>query len=60
MSRAIDNGGPGTLPDTARGLRSTVALLHGRRGDLADCDRDFQRAVITIYLRTDDYRAMKL
>jgi len=62
MSRAIDNGGPGTLPATAEGVAQYL-LLSSMGGDEEDLsrlvDRDFQRAVITIYLRTDDYRAMK-
>ena len=62
MSLAIDNGGPGALPDTAAGVAQYL-LLYSMGGDNADLsrlvDHDFQRAVITIYLRTDDYRAMK-
>ena len=62
MNRALENGGPGTLPDTAEGVAQYL-LLYSMGGDEADLsrlvDRDFQNAVLTIYLRTDDYRAMK-
>ncbi len=62
ISLAIDNGGPGKLPDTLQGVAQYL-LLYSMGGDESDLsrlvDRDFQRAVITIYLRTDDYRAMK-
>ncbi|HEY5281548.1 MAG TPA: MMPL family transporter, partial [Polyangia bacterium] len=62
MSRVMDNGGPGTLPDSVQGVAQYL-LLYSMGGDEEDLsrlvDRDFQRAVITIYLRTDDFRSMK-
>lgn len=62
MSRVMDNGGPGTLPDSVQGVAQYL-LLYSMGGDEKDLNRlvdhDFQNAVITVYLRTDDYRAMK-
>jgi uncharacterized protein len=62
MSAVIDPGGGGKLPDTAQGV-AQVLLLYGMGGDEEDLsrlvDHGFQRAVITAYLRTDDFRAMK-
>ncbi|HEX7505712.1 MAG TPA: MMPL family transporter, partial [Polyangia bacterium] len=62
MSHVMDNGGPGTLPDSVQGVAQYL-LLYSMGGDEKDLsrlvDHDFQNAVITVYLRTDDYRAMK-
>jgi predicted RND superfamily exporter protein len=62
MSQAMDSTGPGKLPDTAQGVAQYL-LLYSMGGDEEDLsrlvDRDFQNAVITVYLKTDDYRAMK-
>jgi predicted RND superfamily exporter protein len=62
MSRVMDNGGPGNLPDSVQGVAQYL-LLYSMGGDEKDLsrlvDHDFQNAVITVYLRTDDYRAMK-
>ncbi len=62
MSRVMDNGGPGNLPDTVQGVAQYL-LLYSMGGDDKDLsrlvDHDFRNAVITIYLRTDDYRSMK-
>ena len=62
MSQVIDPSGGGKLPDTAQGVAQYL-LLYGMGGDEDDLsrlvDHGFQRAVITAYLRTDDFRAMK-
>jgi hypothetical protein len=62
MGRVIDNSGEGKLPDTPQGVAQYL-LLYSMGGDEEDLtrlvDHDFQCAVITIYLKTDDYRAMK-
>jgi predicted RND superfamily exporter protein len=58
----MDNSETGNSPGLRPGRGPVpVALLHGgRREDLNRLvDHDFQNAVITVYLRTDDYRAMK-
>ena len=62
MSQVMDNGAPGKLPDTIQGVAQYL-LLYSMGGDEKDLNRlvdsDFRNAVITVYLRTDDYRAMK-
>jgi predicted RND superfamily exporter protein len=62
MSRVMDNGGPGTLPDSVQGVAQYL-LLYSMGGDEKDLNRlvdhDFQNAVITVYLKTDDFLAMK-
>jgi predicted RND superfamily exporter protein len=62
ISLAVDPNGGGKLPDTAQGVAQYL-LLYGMGGDEEDLarvvDRPFQRAVITAYLKTDDFRAMK-
>lgn len=56
-------GGPGTgaIPDTAAGVAQYL-LLYSMGGDEQDLarlvDPTFQNAVITAYVRTDDFRAM--
>ncbi len=62
MSRAIDAKGGGKLPDTAEGVAQYL-LLYGMGGDESDLTRlvdpTFERAVITAYIKTDDFSAMK-
>jgi predicted RND superfamily exporter protein len=62
MSAVVDPAGGGKLPDTSQGVAQYL-LLYGMGGDEEDLsrlvDHGFQRAVITAYLRTDDFRAMK-
>jgi uncharacterized protein len=62
ISLAIDATGGGKLPDTTQGVAQYL-LLYAMGGDDEDLahlvDRPFQRAVITAYLKTDDFRAMK-
>jgi predicted RND superfamily exporter protein len=64
ISLAVDNDGAGggKLPDTSQGVAQYL-LLYAMGGDDEDLahlvDRPFQRAVITAYLKTDDFRAMK-
>jgi len=62
MSRAIDAKGGGKLPDTAQGVAQYL-LLYGMGGDESDLarlvDPTFERAVITAYIKTDDFAAMK-
>ena len=62
MSLVIDPAAGGKLPDTEQGVAQYL-LLYGMGGDEEDLarlvDRPFQRAVITAYVRTDDFRAMK-
>ena len=62
MSRVMDNSETGTLPDSVQGVAQYL-LLYSMGGDEKDLNRlvdhEFQNAVITVYLRTDDYRAMK-
>jgi predicted RND superfamily exporter protein len=62
ISLAIDPSGGGKLPDTTQGVAQYL-LLYGMGGEEEDLarvvDRPFQRAVITAYLKTDDFRAMK-
>jgi uncharacterized protein len=62
MSRAVDPAGGGKLPDTSEAVAQFL-LLYGMGGDEADLSRlvdsSFERAVITAYLRTDNFSAMK-
>ncbi len=62
IGRVVDNSAQGKLPDTEQGVAQYL-LLYSMGGDEEDLsrlvDRDFRNAVITIYLKTDDYRAMK-
>ncbi len=61
MSLVIDSAGGGKLPDTTQGVAQYLLLyaMGGEEEDLAHfVDHDFQRAVITAYLKTDDFRAM--
>ncbi|HEY4183486.1 MAG TPA: MMPL family transporter [Polyangia bacterium] len=62
MSHVIEGGGAGKLPDSAQGVAQYL-LLYSMGGDEEDLsrlvDHDFQNAVITAYLRTDDFRSMK-
>src|SRR6185503_10063052 len=62
MSLAIDPKGGGKLPDSAQGVAQYLLLyaMGGEEADLARLvDPGFQRAVITAYLKTDDFVAMK-
>jgi predicted RND superfamily exporter protein len=63
MSRVINNDDQAaTLPDSPEAVAQFL-LLYSMSGDEDDLsrlvDHDFQRAVITAYLRTDDFRKMK-
>ena len=62
ISLAVDASGGGKLPDTTQGVAQYL-LLYAMGGDEEDLshfvDRPFQHAVITAYLKTDDFRAMK-
>ena len=62
ISCGVNNTPTGKLPDSVQGVAQFL-LLYGMGGDEEDLtrlvDRDFKSAVITIYLKTDDYRAMK-
>jgi predicted RND superfamily exporter protein len=62
LSLVVDPGGGGKLPDSAQGV-AQMLLLYGMGGTEEDLSRlvdpGFQRAVITAYVRTDDFRAMK-
>jgi predicted RND superfamily exporter protein len=62
MSRVIDGGGTGKIPDSAQGVAQYL-LLYSMGGDQEDLsrlvDHGFQNAVITVFLRTDDFGAMK-
>jgi predicted RND superfamily exporter protein len=61
MSHVID-GGPGVVPDSRQAVAQYILLyaMGGNEEDLSRLvDHDFQNAVITAYLRTDDYIAMK-
>ncbi len=62
ISLAVDVGGGGKLPDTSQAVAQYL-LLYAMGGDEEDLshfvDRSFQHAVITAYLKTDDFRAMK-
>jgi predicted RND superfamily exporter protein len=59
---AVDSGGGGKLPDTSQAVAQYL-LLYAMGGDEEDLshfvDRPFQHAVITAYLKTDDFRTMK-
>ena len=62
MSLVIDRAGGGKLPDTTQGVGQYLLLyaMGGEEEDLAHfVDHDFQNAVITAYIKTDDFRAMK-
>ena len=62
MSLVMDSAGGGKLPDTTQGVAQYLLLyaMGGEEEDLAHfVDHDFQHAVITAYLKTDDFRAMK-
>src|SRR4029077_5418480 len=62
MSIVMDSAGGGKLPDTTQGVAQYLLLyaMGGEEEDLAHfVDHDFQNAVITAYIRTDDFRAMK-
>src|SRR6185295_165493 len=61
MSLVMDQAGGGKLPDTTQGVAQYLLLyaMGGEEEDLAHfVDHDFQRAVITAYLKTDDFVAM--
>jgi predicted RND superfamily exporter protein len=62
MSRVIDGRPTGKIPDSTAGVAQYL-LLYSMGGDDDDLGRlvdgAFQNAVITAYLRTDDFRAMK-
>ena len=61
MSHVID-GGPGAVPDSRQAVAQYLLLysMGGSEDDLSRLvDRPFQNAVITAYLKTDDYRSMK-
>lgn len=62
MSRAMDNSAVGKLPETPEAVAQYL-LLYGMGGNEEDLsrlvDRDYKSAVITMYLKTDDNRAMK-
>ncbi len=62
MSQVMDGGGSGKIPDSPQGVAQYL-LLYSMGGDEEDLgrlvDSGFQNAVITVYLRTDDFRAMK-
>jgi uncharacterized protein len=62
ISLAVDGSGGGKLPDTTQGVAQYL-LLYAMGGDEEDLshfvDRPFEHAVITAYLKTDDFRAMK-
>jgi uncharacterized protein len=63
MSRVISNDErAATLPESPEAVAQFL-LLYSMSGDEDDLsrlvDHDFQRAVITAYLRTDDFRMMK-
>ncbi|MES1164533.1 MAG: MMPL family transporter, partial [Verrucomicrobiota bacterium] len=62
LSVVVDPAGGGKLPDSEQGVAQYL-LLYGMGGDEEDLarlvDRSFQNAVITAYVKTDDFRAMK-
>ena len=61
MSLVMDQAGGGKLPDSTQGVAQYLLLyaMGGEEEDLAHfVDHDFQRAVITAYLKTDDFVAM--
>jgi predicted RND superfamily exporter protein len=62
MSLVIDPQGGGKLPDTGQGVAQYLLLygMGGQEEDLARLvDGSYRNAVITAYLKTDDFRAMK-
>jgi predicted RND superfamily exporter protein len=62
MNAAMENTEAGKLPDTVQGVAQYLLLysMGGSDEDLSRLvDRDFQNAVITIFLKTDDFAAMK-
>jgi hypothetical protein len=62
MNAAMENTKAGKLPDTLQGVAQYLLLysMGGSEEDLSRLvDRDFQNAVITIFLKTDDFAAMK-
>jgi predicted RND superfamily exporter protein len=62
MNAAMENTPTGRLPDTVQGVAQYLLLysMGGSEEDLSRLvDRDFQNAVITIFLKTDDFAAMK-
>jgi hydrophobe/amphiphile efflux-3 (HAE3) family protein len=63
MSRVINNDDKAAdIPDTPEAVAQFLLLysMSGDENDLARLvDTDFQRAVITAYIRTDDFRMMK-
>jgi predicted RND superfamily exporter protein len=62
MNAAMENTETGKLPDTVQGVAQYLLLysMGGSEEDLSRLvDRDFQNAVITIFLKTDDFAAMK-
>ena len=62
MNAAMENTEAGKLPDTVQGVAQYLLLysMGGSEEDLSRLvDRDFQNAVITIFLKTDDFAAMK-
>jgi uncharacterized protein len=62
LSLVMDPAAGGKLPDSEQGVAQYL-LLYGMGGDEEDLaclvDRPFQNAVITAYVKTDDFRAMK-
>lgn len=62
LNRVVDEAGGARLPDTSHAV-TQLLLLYSMGGDDEDLgrlvDRGFQRAVITVYLRTDDFPTMK-
>jgi len=61
MSLVMDQAGGGKLPDSTQGVAQYLLLyaMGGEEENLAHfVDHDFQRAVITAYLKTDDFVAM--
>jgi uncharacterized protein len=60
LNAAVENTPTGKLPDTVAGVAQHLLLLGSSEDDLSRLvDRDFQNAVIAIYLKTDDFAAMK-
>jgi uncharacterized protein len=61
LSRAVNSEDKiGTLPDSREAVAQYLMLVSGDEDDLRRyVDKDYQRAVVAIYVRTDDNRAMK-
>jgi predicted RND superfamily exporter protein len=62
LNAAVENTKSGKLPDTAEGVAQYLLLysMGGSEEDLSRLvDRNFQNAVITIFLKTDNFAAMK-